>query len=79
MLRRVMNQVIVQVTCQHCQVAFEVVIVPPKAQLPPPQHPDGKMPRVERPISADDLIDLHRELAAFEGSLADLNEPRRPA
>jgi hypothetical protein len=37
------------------------------------------MPRVARPISADDLIDLHRELAALEGSLADLSGPRRPA
>lgn len=79
MLRRVLNQVIVQVTCRHCQVAFEVVIVPPKAQLPPPQHPDGQLPRVDRPISTDDLIDLHHELAALQGSLADLTGRRPPA
>jgi len=77
-LRQAPSQVTVQVTCKHCAVAFDVVVVQPKAQLPPPRHPDGSMPGVETPITADELIELHQGLSAHTGSLTDLLG-RRPS
>ncbi len=71
LLSRGQNQVTVQVTCRHCQVA-QLVTVQGRAQLPAPAHPDGTMPKAADPIGSDELIELHRALQQFDGPLTGL-------
>lgn len=58
----------VEVTCANCGVSFVAVLLLKKAR-----HPEG-LPKVARegPISGDELLDVHEQMKAFNGSLKDL-------
>ena len=58
----------VQVTCRHCSMAFLVALEVQggaEAEVPDPERD---------PISAEELLDLHRRLAEYEGPLTALLE-----
>jgi hypothetical protein len=61
----------VQVTCRHCSMAFLVAL---EVQGGGAAEVDSKE---REPISADELLELHRQLADYDGPLTALLEPRQ--
>ena len=62
----------VQVTCRHCSMAFLVAL-----EVQGGGAAEAASEELD-PISADELVELHRQLADFEGPLTALLERRLP-
>ncbi len=85
----------VQVTCRRCELSLlvqlevrEDAITPTAAAGEPGARSAGRrtarprrvaLERPAPPISADELLDVHQHLAAFEGPLSSLGAPSVPA
>lgn len=61
----------VEVTCGNCGFTFIAVLLVRRKT-----HPDGLPRNVQEPISSDDLLDVHEQLKAFDGSFTQLFQSR---
>ncbi len=73
------NKIVVQVTCARCKDAFflhiEFAGAPAKERRVAPSPRDQK-PSDTPPVSADDVLDVHRLLDDHRGRLSDLLRKR---